>query len=1537
MRKFFGLLALFLVGVTAYAVAQNETPEEERGLFLSFIEDNLSAPNRQIRIQNIEGVLSSNARIGLITVADQEGVWLRIENAAIVWSRSALIFSQRLQIDTLSADLIEIVRQPMADESLPAPEAGGFRLPELPIAINLDELNAPRISFGRDVFGLQSELSVTGRIRLEDGSLDTALEVDRLDGPGGQLSLTATYANANEQLELDLSLSEPENGIVANLLNIDGRPPVALQVAGSGPLSALDVNLALDAAGQRILTGATQLRRQSEGLAYSAQFDGPIAQIVPQQFRDFFGAETSLRANGLVKDTGAVLLEALNLQSAVLKLAASAETAPDGFLRRLNLDTTIDNGADNRIILPVPGGETTVGRARAVVAYGEAGNDNWSGQINVEDLATSEFSASRARFDLGGLAQNLDQPAARHLTFAVDGALTGIVAKRADIAEALGDTIKLDVDGAWRTGQPIDLPNAIVSANGLEMSLAGKIAELAFNGDIALRARSLAPFSGLAGRNLEGALDLKATGRVEPLTGAFDLTIDSAADGLQLGIEPADNLLEGHSTITGRVARGETGLVADKLRIGNERVELSADGNFATGTADFDYALVLSDLSLVSPQAAGRLEASGRAAGTDGNIALTTLANLRDGQLVGKRLTDGAITFDGTLQAGDLAGTLGGNAFLDGVRVQLSAGLGIAKGVQRLTDLDFSAGGARATGSLSRGPTGLIDGKIDIAAADISTAAALALLEATGAVNATLDLSSTEAGQQNVNADATIRNLRLGETRLDTADVQAVVHDLFKVPAIDGSVRAHGLVAGGVTINALDATAQSTDGATRFEANADLDQNTKAFAKGSLSPEGNGYRVNLSEASLGQGVVGARLLEAASLLVVGDTVEIDSLIVDVGGGRVSANGRVAQKIDLSVDVSKLPLSIANLVRPDLALGGVVDAQARVTGERSTPDANFTLRGTGITAAALRQAGQSELTVSATGNTSGQRLNLDASVSSPEGLRAAARGGVPLGAGQIAIDVDLGTFPLAALNAVAQGQNLGGTIAGTARVTGTTSAPQATFDLNGQNLSAQPLQAAGIDSLQAVAAGSFSGNAITLSSATINGSQGLGLTANGTIPLSGNGLALSLNGSAPLALANRFLIDRGTQLSGLVELNGSVSGNLQQPVIRGMASTSGAQVVDPETNVQIRDINVMVSMEGETVTIRSANAALASGGSLSASGTVSTNASAGFPADLRVNLNQARYADGDLVVATVNGNLALTGPLARDPLLSGEVNVERAEITVPDNFSGSAAAIDVIHRNAPRAVQETLTRARANDGTPTPTARPSVLRLNVGVNAPARIFVRGRGLDTELGGRLQLTGPVTDIQPVGGFELIRGRLSILGQRITFDEGRVSVVGDLDPYLNFVARSVSGDTTVFITVSGRVSSPTIAFSSQPELPEDEVLARLIFNRGMSELSPMQIAQLAAAAAELAGGSSSSLLGSLRGAAGLDDLDVVTDSEGNAAVRAGRYIQDNIYLGVEAGAQGSTRGTINLDITDDLKARGSIGSNGESSLGVFYERDY
>ncbi len=101
--------------------------------------------------------------------------------------------------------------------------------------------------------------------RFADGSLNSNFDIKRLDGPGGNFALRAAYANADQKLDLDLKVSEPANGIVANLLKIDGRPPVDLTLTGAGTLDDLKVALALDTNGSRTLTGEFTLDRQGKG------------------------------------------------------------------------------------------------------------------------------------------------------------------------------------------------------------------------------------------------------------------------------------------------------------------------------------------------------------------------------------------------------------------------------------------------------------------------------------------------------------------------------------------------------------------------------------------------------------------------------------------------------------------------------------------------------------------------------------------------------------------------------------------------------------------------------------------------------------------------------------------------------------------------------------------------------------------------------------------------------------------------------------------------------------------------------------------------------------------------------------------------------------------------------------------------------------------------------------------------------------------------------------------------------------------------
>ena len=523
--------------------------------------------------------------------------------------------------------------------------------------------------------------------------------------------------------------------------------------------------------------------------------------------------------------------------------------------------------------------------------------------------------------------------------------------------------------------------------------------------------------------------------------------------------------------------------------------------------------------------------------------------------------------------------------------------------------------------------------------------------------------------------------------------------------------------------------------------------------------------------------------------------------------------------------------------------------------------------------------------------------------------------------------------------MAGNRGLQGVISGAAQLRGTLAAPAAAFDLRGAGVSARALSDAGLTPLALSATGRFERNVLTLGAAEVSNGQGLAVSAAGRVPLAGPGLDLRASGSAPLTVANTLLAERTAQATGILRFDMTATGSLAAPRFGGSVALAGGGFIDPQTNLRLQDISLDAALEGQQVTLRSFRAAVPAGGSITAAGTVSL--AAGNPADMTVRFDRVRYTDGTFIATTLDGQLRLLGPATGGGgVLSGDINLGRTEISVAEALGANALEVleEVRHVNTPPGVETTLRRAGLDQSRrPQATGRRGLV-TDIRINAPNQIFVRGRGLDVELGGSLRVQGPTNDLAPVGEFTMRRGRLDVLGQRITFDSGSLQLVGNLDPQINFVAETTSNGFTAYVIVSGRVSSPEITFSSSPPLPPDEVLAQVIFNRSVSSLSAFQIAQLAAAAAELAGGGGGpGILEQLRSATGFDDLDIVTADDGETALRAGRYIDDNIYLDLQAETGGETRAQINLDVTDNFTVRGSVESDGNSTLGIFFGRDY
>lgn len=530
-------------------------------------------------------------------------------------------------------------------------------------------------------------------------------------------------------------------------------------------------------------------------------------------------------------------------------------------------------------------------------------------------------------------------------------------------------------------------------------------------------------------------------------------------------------------------------------------------------------------------------------------------------------------------------------------------------------------------------------------------------------------------------------------------------------------------------------------------------------------------------------------------------------------------------------------------------------------------------------------------------------------------------------------------PLNLANAFVPSLGLDGTLSGQAKASGSATAPKATWSITGNGLTAAELRKNGLNALALTTNGSLANNQITQST-SVTGNGGLALSADGTVGLDAPmPLALTINGTAPAAALRKPLVEAGIRAEGAIKVAGRVSGSAKAPAYQITASPAGLKVTSLSTGLTIQNIRGSASVTQDRATLNGLAADLATGGSLSASGSVGMKD--GFAADLALSLDKARYVDPGLVIAEVDADVKISGPLASPSnaaLISGTVTINKADVSIPESLPGSIPPVDVRHVNAPLAIKQQVAELGGETNRAETQQKSNPPRLDVLISAPGRIFVRGRGLDAELQGNLKIVGTTADPQAIGAFSLRRGQLDILTRRLTFSRGSATFEGSMTPILDFAATTTVSSTTITVTVSGDADDPKIAFSSSPELPQDEVLALLLFGKSVGNLSATQVAQLAAAIRTLTGGSDSGPLAQIRKSLGLDAIDINTDGDDGPSVGVGKYINDNIYLGVEQGANSnSSRVKVDIDLDRGLKLRGEVGADGSSKAGIFFEKEY
>lgn len=572
------ILALVLPGM---AGAQ---PAEDRSRIVAFLEDQLSGGARQVSIQGFRGALSARAEMDLLTIADADGIWLRLEGARLDWSRTALLRGE-LQIDRLHADRLEVVRPPIPDTGLdlPTAEATPFRLPQLPVSIAIGEVSLDLVTLGKDVMGTPADLSIRGSASLAEGAGTADLAITRRDGPQGVFSLRTSYANDTGQLDLALLLEEAAGGILATRLALPDAPAIRFSATGSGPIDDFAAQIALDSDGAPRLRGTVATTRDTQtGLrTITADLGGDITPLFLPEYRAFFGPDVALSTRLRLLPDGALALDGLRLTAAKLTLDGALSLAPGGQPRAFDLRLRMaDPEGRVPVRLPVPGADVTLGQADLTLRYDADVGDTYTAQGMIAALETGTLSVARLSLEASGLFG--DGPDGPRLDAPISLGMAGLSHNDPAMATALGDAAQLDARLIWIQGAPVILRNLAVRAGDLGLTGIAALAlgddRLTIETDLTLDIGTLARFAPISGQALAGRLAANLALEADLLSGAFDMVLTGAGRDLRLADGLPPTLFEGETTVTLSALRSETGLLLRSLTLSGRQLDLRADG-----------------------------------------------------------------------------------------------------------------------------------------------------------------------------------------------------------------------------------------------------------------------------------------------------------------------------------------------------------------------------------------------------------------------------------------------------------------------------------------------------------------------------------------------------------------------------------------------------------------------------------------------------------------------------------------------------------------------------------------------------------------------------------------------------------------------------------------------------------------------------------------------------------------------------------------------------------------------------------------------
>jgi translocation and assembly module TamB len=408
---------------------------------------------------------------------------------------------------------------------------------------------------------------------------------------------------------------------------------------------------------------------------------------------------------------------------------------------------------------------------------------------------------------------------------------------------------------------------------------------------------------------------------------------------------------------------------------------------------------------------------------------------------------------------------------------------------------------------------------------------------------------------------------------------------------------------------------------------------------------------------------------------------------------------------------------------------------------------------------------------------------------------------------------------------------------------------------------------------------------------------------------------------------------GHTLDGDSDVNLGIKGTVAEPQLLGNAVLKNGRYENELTGSTLTDL--ALTLDAQATSARLTVTGKDGGrGTLNGDMTMDLGRGIGSAAG-RLSVTDAMLLKRDDAIARLTGELRVVSAAGVDGALRIEGKMTASDVTarLPKSLPPDVVVVDVIDPAAPP--------PPVNEGVQPNKSVP--IELDLGIDIPGPATVEGRGLKSLWKGNLAVKGLVSAPEISGKLIAMRGGLDLAGQQLELNRGEITFDSGttIDPQLDIAFAGKSEDIETEIILKGRASTLKVEAKSNPPLPQDEVLALALFGKPSTELSAGEALQLVRSIAQLSGqtGGGYDIVSELQSNLGVDVLRVegLTGSDG-PSVTAGKYVSEDIYLGVRQGAKpGSTKATAEFEITDEITAETDVGQDASSSVGLNWKYDY